>query len=356
LSTISGNSGEWSEVVVLFFLLADGKVPLVNSDLVSLEEQYLEVVEVRKFSKEGELVFTIAEDRESIILNGVTVVTSRSEIRSFLPFLVKAIAGGGKGIVIPEVEGLLARMRTLQLAAPSSDKTDMVVVVRDHRNGAINTISFSLKSQIGTPASLLNASGATSFRYSLIGADDSIHMLRKLGQEPLKIIQQAAQNGVSICCGVPLSEPFRENLQLIDSAMPDIAAEMVLGHYSGHASRIGDIVEYLAEKNPASIRSNNLSTFYLQKVRHLLSDIALGMTAGKPWDGNYSSNGGYLILKKDGSIASIMFSDQNIFRDYLLKNTKFERGSRTRHKYGNVIEDEAGKSQIDLNLQIRFIK
>ena len=356
MSSLSGNSGEWSEIVVLFSLLADGKVPLVDSDLAPLAEQYLEVIEVRRLGKEGELVFTIAEDGESVILNGISGVTSRSEIRSFLPILLLAITGGGKGIVIPEVENLLARMRTFQLAAPSSDKTDLVVTVRDHRNGAMNTISFSLKSQVGTPASLLNASGATSFRYSVTGSDSSVHTLQNLGREPLKIINQAKSLGVSICCGLPLSEQFRQNLLLIDSAMPAITAEMLFGHFAGIATRMSDVVDYLAEKNPAQINTRNLHGFYLQKTRHFLADIALGMTTSKPWDGHYASNGGYLILTKSGTIASIMFSDQNTFRDYLLKNTKFERGSRTRHKYGDISQHVDGNYSIDLNLQIRFIK
>ena len=356
MNSLSGNSGEWSEIVVLLSLLADGKVPLVDSDLEPLDEQYLEVVEVRRLSKQGELAFKIADDRELIILNGAIGVTSRTEINSFLPVLLTAISGGGKGIVIPQVENLLARMRTFQLAAPSSEKTDLVVVVRDHRNGAINTISFSLKSQIGTPASLLNASGATSFRYSILGSDPDIQMLQNLGQDPLEIIKQAKNTGISICCGVPLSEQFRQNLLLIDSAMPEIASEMLFGHFSGRAAKIIDVIEHLEELNPAGIRSSNLRIFYLQKVRHFLSDVALGMTAGKPWDGQYSPNGGYLILKKSGAIASIMFSDQNTFRDYLLKNTRFERGSRARHKYGHLVKHDNGNFSIDLNLQIRFIK
>lgn len=356
MSQLSGNSGEWSEVFVLLMLLAYGKVPLADSDLNLLASQYLDVVEVRRSDKSGNLSFTIAEDGESIILNSAEIVTTRTEVKSILPLILDAISGGGKEIVIPAAEVLLARMRTYMLAAPSSDKTDLVVVVRDHRNGSINPVSFSIKSQIGTPASLLNASGATSFRYQVKGSAASVQNLGNLGRDPLQIIKRSNDLGVSICCGNPLSEQFRENLLLIDSLMPEIASEMLFGHFSGQASKMVDVVAYLAKKNPAKVRTNSIDLFYLQKVRSLLSDLALGMTAGKPWDGNYTSNSGYLIVTKQGKLASIMFSDQNTFRDYLLKNTRFERGSRERHKYGSIEYSADGSPFLDLNLQIRFSK
>ena len=356
MSSISGNSGEWSEVYVLLALLAYGKVPLADSDLNILHAQYLEVIEVQRSDRRGSLVFSIADDAESVVLNSGEIVTTRTEIKSVLPLLLCAISGGGKGIVIPEVEVLLVRMRTYVLAAPSSDKTDLVVVVRDHRNGSINTLSFSLKSQIGTPASLLNASGATSFRYELQGSPNSVQQLRNLGRDPLKIIKISTASGVSICCGRPLSEQFRENLLLIDSMMPEIVSEMLFGHFSGRASKMVDVIDHLAQTNPIKVKTKSIELFYLQKVRSLLADVALGMTAGKPWDGNYTANSGYLILTKQGTLASIMFSDQNTFRDYLLKNTRFERGSRERHKYGSIEFEKDGNPYIDLNLQIRFSK
>ncbi len=49
--------------------------------------------------------------------------------------------------------------------------------------------------------------------------------------------------------------------------------------------------------------------------------------------------------------------NRNYFEDYLLKNTKYDTPSTTRHGFGEVYEEDVdGKtlSLIKLNLQIRF--
>ena len=48
--------------------------------------------------------------------------------------------------------------------------------------------------------------------------------------------------------------------------------------------------------------------------------------------------------------------DQNDVEDYLYCNTRFERASRSRYKYGNLFRGEDGNVYIRLNLQIRFKK
>ena len=64
----------------------------------------------------------------------------------------------------------------------------------------------------------------------------------------------------------------------------------------------------------------------------------------------------YLVVRKDGEIVCYHFYNQNDVEDYLYKNTRFERASRTRYGFGKLYRGEDGSVYMKLNLQIRFKK
>ena len=96
--------------------------------------------------------------------------------------------------------------------------------------------------------------------------------------------------------------------------------------------------------------------FYAHKMKVLLLASALGMMPSKEWSGHYDANGGYLVVKQDGEIVCYHFYNQNDVEDYLFNNTRFERGSRSRHHFGTLYRGADGEVYIKLNLQIRFKK
>lgn len=49
-------------------------------------------------------------------------------------------------------------------------------------------------------------------------------------------------------------------------------------------------------------------------------------------------------------------NNRNDIEDYLYNNTRFERGSRSRHHFGSLYRGDDEKVYIKLNLQIRFSK
>ena len=79
------------------------------------------------------------------------------------------------------------------------------------------------------------------------------------------------------------------------------------------------------------------------------------MTPATSWDGIDEANGGYIIVTTDGKVLAYHIYNRAFFETYLLKNTKFERGSTSRHEFASIYE-EAGETRVNLNLQIRFIK
>ncbi len=77
------------------------------------------------------------------------------------------------------------------------------------------------------------------------------------------------------------------------------------------------------------------------------------MMPSKVWTGEYDATGGYLIVKADGEIVCYHIKKKNEFENYLFANTKLETASSSKHKFGEVYE-ENGEFFIKLNLQIRF--
>ena len=95
--------------------------------------------------------------------------------------------------------------------------------------------------------------------------------------------------------------------------------------------------------------------FYEYKLKRLLNDMALGMTAAKVWNGLFDASGGYLVVKEDGDLLCYHIYNRNQFDDYLISNTQLLNPSTTRMNCGEVYK-ENGKLFIKLNLQIRFLK
>jgi HpaII restriction endonuclease len=85
----------------------------------------------------------------------------------------------------------------------------------------------------------------------------------------------------------------------------------------------------------------------------LVSEAALGMTPAKVWAGVYDVTGGYLIVKENGDVLCYHIYNRNQFEDYLFANTKLETAGSTKHKFGEIYE-ENGDYFFKLNLQVRF--
>ena len=65
------------------------------------------------------------------------------------------------------------------------------------------------------------------------------------------------------------------------------------------------------------------------------------------------ATGGYIVVTRDGNVLAYHIYNRNYFEEYLLKNTKYETASTSRHEFGEVYTDN-GEDFIKLNLQVRF--
>ena len=240
-----------------------------------------------------------------------------------------------------------------RLAAPNTDKTDITMQLYDVQTGYDPVVGFSIKSDLGSPPTLLNASNATNFIYRVDGiTDDQMTAINTIdGKTKIKDRMAAIESyGGKLVFDHMENSTFEANLMLIDSYMPQIISDLLLAHYQKNIKTITELVDYLEETDPIKYPRKG---YYAFKIRKLLCSIALGMVPAREWDGHDEANGGYIIVTTNGDVLAYHIYNRDLFELYLEQNTKLERGSTKRYGTANLYKDN-DQIYTKLNLQIRF--
>ncbi len=356
---ITGNKGEWSEVYTFLKLLSDGKVHAGDKDLNKLEDVYYIILKVLKKISDEKLIFD-RQQRIKIIDGESENVLSEFDIEDFknnsLKLFEEIRSASGSSFSVPGVEEFLSKIRITSIKAKSTDKTDINIIVHDPKVNTNLNLGFSIKSQLGSPSTLLNAGKTTNFIYRLTKklSNDQINTINRTSafKDKIKLIENNRSN---LEFSKVESDNFELNLQMIDTQFPKIVACMLYNFYSDSINKFSDSVEKLEETNPLNFGQKLGHKFYTLKTKRFMTAVALGMTPAKLWNGNYEAQGGFLVVKDDGEILCYHIYHQDQFEEYLLSNTKFETASTTRYEFGKVY-DENNEQFFKLNLQIRFIK
>ena len=357
---ITGNKGEWSEIYTLFRLLGEGKVHAGDANLNKLDLYYPIINIIREESKRYEYkpnqehhIVVIDEDGQEYARISMDRFMAESE-----SLLHEIKETNQRAFDIPNTENFMGSIGCTKLKAPSKDKADIHIVIHDLRTNMSPLLGFSIKSQLGSASTLLNATEATNIRY-YVSDDMSDEVLNEINSidDHLPRMKALVNKGYSLTYSDIEHQTFKNNLLFLDSCMPQfIAMCLVCDSMPNGTSKISDTVEIVAHQNPFGFTGGDVLAFYEHKMKVLLLDAALGMTPAKEWKGRYDANGGYLVVRKDGEIVCYHFYNRNDVEDYLYNNTRFERGSRSRHHFGSLYRGEDGKVYIKLNLQIRFCK
>ena len=358
---ITGNKGEWSEIYALFKLLGDGKVHAGDANLNKLDLYYPIMSVIREESKRYEYNPDIK--RNIVVIHEDGVEYARISMDRFMQesksLLDNIKNGSSRSFSIPEAEAFMNQIGCSKIKAPSQDKADIHIVIHDLRTNMTPLLGFSIKSQLGSASTLLNASEATNITYKVIGNDLSDYDIEKLNSIDghLSRMESLFNHGCYLKFSKIDNQTFKNNLVFLDSCMPEFIADcLVCDSMPNGSAKIKTAVEMIANKNPLDFTGNDVVAFYEHKMKVLLLDAALGMTPSKEWKGRYDANGGYLVVRSDGDIVCYHFYNRNDVEDYLYNNTRFERGSRSRHHFGSLYRGEDGNVYIKLNLQIRFTK
>jgi len=355
---ITGNKGEWSEIYALFKLLGDKLLFAGNAQLNKVEELFYPIIKIIRNESGGNFEYE---------LNGDLVIVSGGKEKLRIPVktfteqsskLLSKIKGSTGAFSVPEVEAFMKSINCQSLKAKSTSKTDIRIVIHDQRINQNTELGFSIKSQLGSDATLLNAGKTTNFIYQVLGFKPTVKEIKAINEIDTKSkikdrIEEMKKAGGKLKFSTLEQDVFKNNLVLIDSLLPNIIAEIIKTFFTTTLSSIKDLTESINKSNPLNYDTQFAHTFYDYKIKRFLTDVALGMTPSKVWTGIYDATGGYLIVKENGEILCYHIYNRNQFEDYLFTNTKLETASSSRHKFGKLYEDN-GQFYFKLNLQIRF--
>ncbi len=358
---ITGNKGEWSEIYTLFRLLGEGKVHAGDANLNKLNLYYPILDIIREESQRYE--YKPDTKRKIVVIDEDGNKYAQIPMDKFMTeskALLEAIKESNqRAFSVPDTECFMSKIGCTKLKAPSIDKADIHIVIHDLRTNMTPLLGFSIKSQLGSASTLLNATEATNIRYLVTGKEMSDADMNAINgiKDHLPRMEELIKKGYVLKYSDIEHHIFKNNLLFLDTCMPEfIAACLICDSMPNATSKISEAVQIVANQNPFGFTGSDVVAFYEHKMKVLLLDAALGMTPAKEWKGRYDANGGYLVVRKDGEIVCYHFYNRNDIEDYLYHNTRFERGSRSRHHFGNLYRGENGDVYIKLNLQIRFCK
>jgi len=357
--SLTGNKGEWSEAYVLLKLLGDGRIYAADGSLNRIDDMYFPILKIiREEVTDSKYEYAVDDSgRVEVYFNNSLVRSvGQKEFTTEAKYLYDKMVGGGTGdraFAIVRTESFLNGIGCHKLKAPSKDKTDITMQIHDIQTGYEPICGFSIKSEVGSPPTLLNASGATNFRFEVVGLSprkieeiNSINPAKRKIQERMKrIFGEAASVKFD-----GMDKTFEENLIYIDSQFIKVLAWSLYFSYRDDMKDCVSIVEKLERVNPLN---TPLRGFYRHKFKEFLCSIALGMMPSKKWNGLDEANGGYVVVTKSGKVLAFHIYNRDSFKKYLLQNTRYERGSTTKHNFARLYSLN-GKTYVNLNLQIRF--
>jgi type II restriction enzyme len=369
----TGNIGEWSEIYTLLKVLGDEKLFTGDENIEKVEDLFYPIISILRTEANGKFEYIINKNLVLINTDGKTLLSL--PIKEFAQKATKTLAAIRKHIEekkekkkrkekteatfsIPEIESFMNKIQCSTIKAGSDVTPDITIVIHDQRTNNTPELAFSIKSQLGDPASLFNAGKSTNFKYKVSGLTSaevaSINNIKTKYKIKDRLKKINELNGI-MSFVKPCHAVFNNNLILIDSLLPNILSEILFTYYTDTESKLSNLVKTIEVKNPLNFDKTHSHLFYTYKIKKLLTDAALGMKPAKVWTGKYDATGGYLVVKESGDVLCYHLYNRNEFEQYLFANTKFETASTSRHGFATIYT-ENNEFYMNLNLQIRFIK
>lgn len=360
---LSGNKGEWSEIYVFLRLLEIKKLYAADADLEKKNDIFYNIINIIRNESIGKLEFRInkSDDTISVVKTDSGIVLEKllcSEFKNAADNLYREIINNKSSTFeSSDTEEFLNSINVGVLKAKSSDKSDIMIKIHDINTGYETVQGFSIKSRLGSPSTLVNASKTTNFIFEIKGniSDKTMVEFNNCSDKFKDKFDVLRSNECDIEYSSMENRVFESNLRLIDGDLPQICAYMLKEYYSNGINRVKNAIELLNKYNPIGYDLTKNHPFYEYKFRKFLSECALGMIPSKVWDGMADATGGYIIVREDGEVLCYHLFNRNEFETYLINNTKFETASTTRHEFGSIYK-ENDNYYIKLNLQVRFIK
>ena len=343
---IKRNKGEWSEQYILLKLLYQKEIPFGDPYLSPLPQK-VKLLSLLKLTDSHSIhilpnsrIAIIDESThrpiKTLVISDVFTEKDLNQIRDLI------MLGEGRSFSAPAniIHRIFSHLGIKNEKAQGNSKIDIYISF-SHKGQIYEREPVGLKSYLGNPPTLVNASKATMFKYKVGGLGQDINAIKKKlkGYKQKSLIQEILVSGGKIKFVCVKDKIYKTNLIKVDSLMPNLIGKILLDYFSSKGNtKISDLID-------SEINKIHIKRFLLESL--------LGILPHSQWNGKRIANGS-IELSRDDHLLFYHVVKQDIFEDFLFFNTKLDSPhDRPQTPYGSFYK-EGGDIYIDLCLQVRF--
>lgn len=369
---------EIGELYAFFRLLADGSVALGTAQAVKHESESWNVAYVQRVEHNGVRRYYIEEEVIRVVdgtldKNKLFVPSGneenhvpREDFADAATLLLDLLKGGkteaeGTDIVVPDaLEAFLDMLKIYNLEAQTEDRTDLHIAFH-HADAPLS--GFVVRNRLCAMNPLLDGGRAANLKLEQTGvkfATPTVNKVNALPESPMEVAERMMlieRLGGVLKYSDVADRVFRSNLLMIDLHFPRMLTEMVRMMHLDGVTRVSELTERIKQINPLKIKDELISKhgYYEYKMKQFLVALALGMRPAKIYNGMDSDIEGMLLVNGNGEMLCYHQSRRQTLADFLYRNTRFEKGSVDKDKYG-FLEKENGAYFFKLNAKIGLLK
>lgn len=353
---------EWSELYTFFRLLAEGEVALGTPQAKKDPEKVWPIAMIQREEHDGTRRYYIEKGEIRIESETTNRTLPREDFGTVADIIVSAIKSSSEDEVIsPDgVEEFLNEVAIFDLEARTEDRTDFSIAFW-HPEAPLT--GFNVRSRLGAMNPLLDGGRTANLKLEQSGvkfATPTVNKINAVPESPNEVAERMMLierlGGVLKYADVA-DRVFRSNLLMIDLHFPRLLAEMVRTVHLDGIGRVSELTALMKEVNPLKIKEELIAKhgYYEYKMKQFLLALALGMRPAKIFNGTDSAVEGILLVDGSGQVLCYHKSEKQVFADFLYLNSRFEKGSVDKDKYG-FLERENGVYYFKLNAKIGLIK
>ncbi len=341
------NKGEWSESYCLLKIISEKKLSVCNDALIFVGTE----IKVTGGKLSDDILYKIYDNTVRFYWGENQKNYSLDDIRTMVTDIYKLLQSDqDRTFPINKIETLYSEIGNPSIKSNSSNKIDCNLSVFDEMTSSDEQLGFSIKSFLAGSPTLINASKATNFIYN---TSTKAHNYNSLKTK--KLVRALNDSREPIIFNNMESGTYCKNLMLIDTQMPLIISEILKSYFGSKTKTISDLSAIIEKTNPLKLEDTSI---YKNKLKDFLFYSAIGMFPNKEWNGIQDVDGGCLIVKEDGEIATFYIFRKaflEYFRTYLFDRCFLDTASTSRHRFG-VLYEENNTTKLKLNLQVRITK
>ena len=347
---------EWCELYTFFRLLTEGKVTLGTAKAKKGEIDW-PIAMIQREEHDGTRCYYI--EKEMVRIKGENSEKSvpREDFGIVADLILQAVKSSSEDeVTSPDgVEEFLDEVAIFDLEAKTEDRTDFYIAFW-HPEAPLS--GFSVRSRLGAMNPLLDGGRAANLKLEQSGvkfATPTVNKINALPEAPNEVAERMLlieRLGGVLKYSDVADRVFRSNLLMIDLHFPRVLTEMVRIMHLDDITRISELTEVIKQMNPLKIKDElvNKHGFYEFKVKQFLMALALGMRPAKIYTVE-----GILLMDGSGEVLCYHKSEKPVMEDFLFLNTRLEKGSLDKDKYG-FLERENGTYYFKLNAKIGLVK